>query len=43
MADYAGFMAESATGLDCFYDVSGPHPKEAIIAAIERGDRSVPA
>jgi len=35
--DYAGFMAESATRLDCFHDVRVlPHPKEAIIAAIER-------
>jgi hypothetical protein len=35
--DYAGFMAESATKPDCFYDVGVlPHPKEAIIAAIER-------
>ena len=33
VSDYAGFMAESATRLDCFYDVRVlPHPKEAIIA-----------
>jgi hypothetical protein len=44
VSDYAGFMAESATRPDCFHDVSVlPHPKEAIIAAIDReGDRSVP-
>jgi hypothetical protein len=37
VADYAGFMAESSTRLDCFYDVSVlPQAKEAIIAAIER-------
>jgi hypothetical protein len=37
VSDYAGFMAESATRPDCFYDVSVlPHPKEATIAAIER-------
>jgi hypothetical protein len=37
VSDYAGFMAESARRLDCFYDVSVlPHPKAAIIAAIER-------
>jgi hypothetical protein len=37
VSDYAGFMAESATRPDCFYDVRVlPHPKEAIIAAIER-------
>ncbi|HUI21586.1 MAG TPA: hypothetical protein VLZ74_11160 [Methylocella sp.] len=35
--DYAGFMAEAPTRLDCFYDASLlPYPKEAIIAAIER-------
>src|SRR3984957_7662213 len=37
VSDHAGFMAESATRLDCFYDVRVlPHQKEAIIAAIER-------
>ena len=31
------FMVEAPTRLDCFYDASElPHPKEAIIAAIER-------
>lgn len=35
--DYATFMAETATQVDCLYDVNVlPHPKEAIIAAIER-------
>jgi hypothetical protein len=37
VTDYAGFMAEAPTRLDCFYDASElPHPKEMIIAAIER-------
>jgi len=37
VSDYAGFMVEAPTRLDCFYDASElPHPKEAIIAAIER-------
>jgi hypothetical protein len=37
VSDYANFVAESATKQDCFYDVSVlPHPKAAIIAAIER-------
>ncbi len=36
-SDYAAFMAETRTRQDCFYDVSMlPHPKEAIVAAIER-------
>jgi hypothetical protein len=35
--DYATFMTETTTQVDCLYDVSVlPHPKEAIIAAIER-------
>jgi hypothetical protein len=35
--DYAGFMAQVSTRLNCFYDASElPHPREAIIAAIER-------
>ena len=38
MSAYAGFMLEAPTRLDCFYDASElPHPKEAIVAAIERG------
>jgi len=37
VSDCAGFMVEAPTSLDCFYDASElPHPKEAIIAAIER-------
>jgi len=37
VSDYAGFMVEAPTRLNCFYDASElPHPKEAIIAAIER-------
>ena len=37
MSDYAGFMVKAQTRLDCFYDASElPHPKETIIAAIER-------
>jgi hypothetical protein len=37
VTDYAIFMAETQTKSDCFYDASElPHPKEAIIAAIER-------
>jgi hypothetical protein len=37
VTDYAVFMAETQTRSDCFYDASElPHPREAIIAAIER-------
>ncbi len=37
VTDYAVFMAETQTRSDYFYDASElPHPKEAIIAAIER-------
>ena len=37
VSDYAGFMVKAQTRLDCFYDASElPHPKETIIAAIER-------
>lgn len=37
VSDYSAFMAKTATKVDCFYDVNVlPHPKEAIIAAIER-------
>jgi hypothetical protein len=37
VSDYASFMVEAPTRLDCFYDASELlHPKEAIIAAIER-------
>jgi hypothetical protein len=37
VSDYAGFMVDAPTRLDCFYDASElPHPKESIIAAIER-------
>jgi hypothetical protein len=36
LSDYAAFMAETKTKLDCFYDESAlPHTKESIIAAIE--------
>jgi len=35
--DYANFMAEITTKVDCFYDVNVlPHSKEAIVAAIEQ-------
>jgi len=35
--DYAAFMRETETRLDLFYDVKVlPHPKEVIVAAIER-------
>jgi len=35
--DYAAFLGETTIRVDCFYDVNVlPHPKEAIIAAIER-------
>ena len=37
VSDYAGFLAQAPTRLDCFYDASVlPHPREVIIAAIER-------
>jgi hypothetical protein len=37
VTDYARFLAEAPTRLDFFYDASElPHPKETIIAAIER-------
>jgi hypothetical protein len=37
VSDYARFMVEAPTRMDCFYDASElPQPKEAIIAAIER-------
>jgi hypothetical protein len=37
VTDYASFLAKHPTRLDCFYDASElPHPKEVIIAAIER-------
>lgn len=37
VSDYAAFVTKSAGRPDCFYDVNVlPHPKEAIIAAIER-------
>jgi hypothetical protein len=37
VTDYAGFIAAAPTRQDCFYDASElPHPKEVIIAAIER-------
>jgi hypothetical protein len=37
VSDYAAFLEETETRQDCFYDASAlPHPKEAIIAAIER-------
>ena len=37
VSDYAGFMVKASTRLNCFYDASElPHPREAIIAAIER-------
>ena len=37
VSDYATFLEETATRPDCFYDASAlPHPKETIIAAIER-------
>jgi hypothetical protein len=35
--DYANFMTETTTRVDCFYDVKSlPYPKEMIVAAIER-------
>jgi hypothetical protein len=35
--DYAAFMAETEIRVDCFYDAKVlPHPKEAIITALER-------
>ena len=37
ISSLADLMAENTTRLDCLYDESVlPHPKEAIIAAIER-------
>jgi hypothetical protein len=37
MSDYATFLEETTTRPDCFYDASAlPHPKETIIAALER-------
>jgi hypothetical protein len=37
ISDYGTFMAETTTRPDCFYDANVlPHPKETIIAAIER-------
>ena len=37
VSDYATFLEKAETRQDCFYDASAlPHPKEAIIAAIER-------
>jgi DNA-directed RNA polymerase subunit K/omega len=37
VSDYATFLEETTTRPDCFYDASAlPHPKETIIAAIER-------
>ncbi len=37
VSDYATFLEETETRQDCFYDASVlPHPKETIIAAIER-------
>jgi hypothetical protein len=37
VSDYAAFLEETETRQDCFYDASAlPHPKETIIAAIER-------
>jgi hypothetical protein len=37
ISDYGDFLAETTTRPDCFYDATVlPHPKEAIIAAIER-------
>ena len=37
VSDYAVFLEESETRQDCFYDANAlPHPKETIIAAIER-------
>jgi len=35
--DYATFMTETTTRVDCFYDVKSlPYPKDIIVAAIER-------
>ena len=37
LSDYATFLEETPTRQDCFHDVRVlPHPKEAIISAIER-------
>jgi TPR repeat protein len=37
VSDYATFITEATTRVDCFYDVNVlPHPKDAIIAAIGR-------
>jgi hypothetical protein len=37
VSDYATFLEETTTRPDCFYDASAlPHPRETIIAAIER-------
>ena len=37
VSDCAGFMEKTTGKADCFYDVNVlPHPKDAIIAAIER-------
>src|SRR5580692_1490895 len=37
VSDYATFLEETEMRQDCFYDASAlPHPKETIIAAIER-------
>jgi hypothetical protein len=37
VSDYAAFMEKTTVKADCFYDVNVlPHPKDAIIAAIER-------
>ena len=37
VSDYATFLEETTTRPDCFYDASAlPHPKETIIAALER-------
>jgi hypothetical protein len=37
VSDYATFLEKTETRQDCFYDASAlPHPKETIIAAIER-------
>jgi hypothetical protein len=37
VSEYATFLEETTTRPDCFYDASAlPHPRETIIAAIER-------
>jgi hypothetical protein len=37
VADYASFIEKTKIPIDCFYDTNVlPHPKQAIIAAIER-------